>query len=76
MTKKQKPSSFEDAFIRLEQIVQELEDGKLSLEDNLKLFEEGIELSENCRAELQQAENRIKTLVKQADDSFNLEDMD
>ena len=76
MTKKQKQSSFEDAFQRLEQIVQELEEGKLSLEDNLKLFEEGIDLSENCRAELHQAEKRIKALVKQADDSFKLEDLD
>ncbi len=76
MPKKTKAASFEDAFQRLENIVQQLEDGKLSLEDNLKLFEDGIELSEYCRNQLQQAEHRIKTLVKKADDSFELENLD
>ncbi|MDZ7261947.1 MAG: exodeoxyribonuclease VII small subunit, partial [candidate division KSB1 bacterium] len=38
------PKSFESAMKRLEAIVEELERGELSLEDSLKIFEEGIEL--------------------------------
>ncbi|MFQ5650871.1 MAG: exodeoxyribonuclease VII small subunit [bacterium] len=63
--------TFEDAMQRLEEIVRQLEEGSLSLEESLKVYEEGIKLSEFCSAKLDEAENKIKRLVKQGDE-FNL----
>jgi exodeoxyribonuclease VII small subunit len=57
---------FEEALGRLEQIVQSLEKGDLSLEDSLKLYEDGIRLARLCHAKLEEAEGRIEMLVKDA----------
>jgi exodeoxyribonuclease VII small subunit len=56
---------FEECLQRLEVIVKEMEKGELPLEDSLKLFEEGVILSANCRKELQEAEGRVEVLMKQ-----------
>jgi exodeoxyribonuclease VII small subunit len=58
--------SFEQALQQLEQIVQKLEKGELSLEDSLKLYEDGIRLSRLCHAKLEEAEGRIEVLLKDA----------
>jgi exodeoxyribonuclease VII small subunit len=58
--------SFEAALERLEAIVQRLEKGDLTLEDSLKLYEEGIGLSRLCHAKLEEAEGKIEALVKDA----------
>ena len=58
--------SFENALQRLEAIVQQLEKGELTLEDSLKLYEEGIRLSRLCHERLEEAEGRIELLVKNA----------
>ena len=55
---------FEDCLTRLEQIVGELEAGTLSLEDSLKVFEEGIGLARHCAKYLVDAERRIEVLAK------------
>jgi exodeoxyribonuclease VII small subunit len=55
--------SFEAAMARLEQIVAELESGKLPLEESLKKFEEGIMLGKTCRDFLDRADVRIRTLT-------------
>jgi exodeoxyribonuclease VII small subunit len=55
---------FEDCLARLEQIVSQLEAGSLSLEDSLKVFEEGIGLSRHCAKYLADAERRIDLLSK------------
>jgi exodeoxyribonuclease VII small subunit len=55
---------FEDCLSRLEQIVGTLESGNLSLEDSLKVFEEGITLARHCSRYLDDAERRIELLVK------------
>lgn len=55
--------TFEAAMTRLEKIVAELESGKLSLEDSLKKFEEGITLGKTCREFLDRADVRIRTLT-------------
>jgi exodeoxyribonuclease VII small subunit len=60
------PERFEDALKKLEEIVQRLERGELSLEDSLSCYEEGIRLSRLCHARLEEAERRIETLVKDA----------
>ncbi len=56
---------FEDCLQRLEKIVDELEKGDLPLEQALKLFEEGMELSNSCRKELESAEGKVEILLKQ-----------
>jgi exodeoxyribonuclease VII small subunit len=58
--------TFEAAMSRLEKIVAELESGKLSLEDSLKKFEEGITLGKTCREFLDRADVRIRTLTVEA----------
>ncbi len=56
---------FEDCLSRLEQIVGELERGDVPLEQALKLFEEGMQLSGVCRKELEEAEGKVEILLKQ-----------
>jgi exodeoxyribonuclease VII small subunit len=56
---------FEDCLQRLEQIVDELEKGNVPLEQALKLFEEGVQLSATCRKELEEAEGKVEILLKQ-----------
>jgi exodeoxyribonuclease VII small subunit len=55
--------TFEAAMARLEQIVADLESGKLSLEESLQKFEEGIALGKTCREFLDRADVRIRTLT-------------
>lgn len=59
----EKTKSFEAALKELEKIVSKLEDGELSLEESLKLFEDGVRLSRECRERLDQAERRIEVLL-------------
>lgn len=64
--------TFEHAIEKLETIVDELEQGDLTLEDTIKKFEEGMELSRFCEDKLNQAEQKLKKLVK-TEDGFQLE---
>lgn len=57
--------SFEDALARLEAVVRELEQGDLSLEQALTLFEEGIRLTRFCNQKLEEAEGKIKLLLQE-----------
>jgi len=59
-----KKENFEDALKRLEEIVEKLEEGDLSLDESLKLFEEGIEISRFCTKKLSEAEKKVEKLVK------------
>ena len=59
--------TFEAAMKQLEQIVQELESGNLSLEDSIKKFEEGIKLSKFCSSKLDETEKKITLLLKDQD---------
>ena len=56
---------FEECLQRLEKIVKELEKGDVPLEQSLKLFEEGMQLSTSCLKELEEAEGKIEILLKQ-----------
>jgi len=56
--------SFEAALKQLEEIVQRLERGELSLEESLTCYEEGIRLSRLCHMKLEEAERKIEVLVK------------
>ena len=55
---------FEECLQQLEKIVQELEKGDVPLERSLTLFEEGMQLSNSCRKELEQAEGKVEILLK------------
>jgi exodeoxyribonuclease VII small subunit len=65
---------FEDALKKLEEIVQRLERGELTLEDSLSCYEEGIRLSRLCHGKLEEAERKIETLVKDARGDVVLDD--
>ncbi len=65
----QKNQTFESSLGELEKIVRKLEDGDLSLEESLKLFEDGVRLSRECQERLNAAERRIEILLK--DESGN-----
>ncbi|MDY6951741.1 MAG: exodeoxyribonuclease VII small subunit [Thermodesulfobacteriota bacterium] len=56
--------TFEDAMKRLEDIVQELEAGTLSLDEALKTFQEGIKLSKFCAKKLDEAERKVSVLLQ------------
>ena len=55
---------FEAALIRLEEIVHKLEEGELSLEESLKIFEEGINLSKFLTQKLAKAEAKVQKLIQ------------
>ncbi|MBO7292750.1 MAG: exodeoxyribonuclease VII small subunit [Clostridia bacterium] len=59
--------TFEEAVARLEQIVRAMEEGKLSLDDSLKAFEEGIALVRFCNGRLDSAEQRVRVLMSGED---------
>jgi exodeoxyribonuclease VII small subunit len=65
--------SFEESLKKLESIVDQLEKGELTLEDSLKLFEEGVGLSAACKKELDEAEGKVQILIKQRDGSLKTE---
>jgi len=59
--------TFEEAMKRLETIVQELENGDLPLEQAMKKFEEGIQLSKFCSGKLDETERKITVLLQDQD---------
>jgi exodeoxyribonuclease VII small subunit len=61
------PVKFEQALARLETIVSELEKGDLSLDDSLRIFEEGIKLSKACLKMLDDAERKVEILIQDKD---------
>lgn len=63
MENRKEPPSFEDALEELETIVERMEDGEPSLEESLKLFERGMDLTRRCQKALDDAEQRIQSLA-------------
>ncbi len=63
--------TFEKAMSRLEEIVSDLESGKCSLDQSLKLFEEGTKLTAFCTAQLKTAEQKIIKLTDAAGEEFS-----
>lgn len=57
--------TFEEAMQELTQIVQQLENGNLSLDDSIKAYQKGVELSQICQTKLQDAKKSIVTMVDQ-----------
>jgi exodeoxyribonuclease VII small subunit len=58
--------SFEEALLRLENIVRAMEAGDLPLEKAIQEFQEGMQLARICREKLDQAEQKIEMLVNEA----------
>jgi exodeoxyribonuclease VII small subunit len=69
-------ASFEDQMSELEKVVDQLEKGDLTLEENVTLFERGVKLSDACKAQLASAESRIQVLLDpRAEGSPRVEDL-
>lgn len=64
MNSRGREMNFEKALTELEQIVNKLEKGGLSLNESLALFEKGIKLARFLRAELDKAERKVEILIK------------
>jgi exodeoxyribonuclease VII small subunit len=68
------PVDFEQALRDLEALVERLEAGELTLEQSLNEFERGVELTRRCQQALSDAEQRVKILTEQGQESdFNPE---
>jgi exodeoxyribonuclease VII small subunit len=68
--------SFEEHLKALESIVQRLEGGDLPLEDSVRLFEEGMKLSEACKKDLDVAEGKIQAVIDGGRGKMKLVDLD
>jgi exodeoxyribonuclease VII small subunit len=60
-------ASFEEQLTELEKVVDQLERGDLSLDENVSLFERGMQLSNACKSQLTSAESRIQVLLDPED---------
>lgn len=64
MATRKKPADFEQSLIELEQLVDTMESGELSLEQALKAFERGVKLTRECQQSLRAAEQKVEQLSR------------
>lgn len=64
MSRKKSTSLFEDSMDELEKLVEQMEQGDISLEESLKAFERGIKLTRTCQQALQEAEQKVQILLE------------
>jgi exodeoxyribonuclease VII small subunit len=69
-------ANFEEQLKALESVVERLEQGDLTLEDSVLLFEEGLKLSEACKKELEAAEGKIQVLMNRGNGKMTAEPFD
>ncbi len=62
---RKKAVNFEEALEELESLVEQMEDGDLSLEESLAAFEKGVRIARECQDALKQAEQRVQILLQQ-----------
>ena len=78
MPQKKNEFNFEKSLQELEQLVEKMEKGDLSLEDSLKHFERGISLTRSCQKALAEAEQKVQILLGEGKtdvlDSFEQDD--
>jgi exodeoxyribonuclease VII small subunit len=67
MPRKKSTTLFEDSLAELEQLVEQLEQGDISLEESLKSFERGVKLTRTCQKALQEAEQKVQILLDKND---------
>jgi exodeoxyribonuclease VII small subunit len=65
--------NFEESLKKLEAIVAQMERGDVTLEDSVKLFEEGTKLAEQCKQQLAEAEGKVEILIKQRNGTMKRE---
>lgn len=65
---------FEVSLKKLEDAVNRLESGELSLDDSLKVFEDGVKHASICSRKLNEAQKKVELLLKRKDGSFYKED--
>lgn len=74
---KKEELNFEELMVKLEDITNKLENEKLSLDDSVKLFEEGMQISKECNSKLEDAEKKITILINEnneiKEEDFNTE---
>jgi exodeoxyribonuclease VII small subunit len=71
--KKNDDISFEDSLKKLEGIVEELEKGELSLDEALKLYEQGMEFSDKCMETLNESKQKVEKLTKEGNKKYTTE---
>lgn len=69
-------ANFEERLTALESVVERLERGELSLDESVRLFEEGVKLSDACKKELEAAEGRIQVLVEHGRGTMSVADLE
>jgi exodeoxyribonuclease VII small subunit len=69
-------ANFEDKLTALESVVERLERGELSLDESVRLFEEGVRLSNACKLELEKAEGRVQVLIETEGGGVQVAEMD
>ena len=69
-------ASFETTYARLEEIIQRLEEGNLTLDESVNLYEEGMQLAEQCDRQLNDAEMKVTRLLSAAADELDRDDGD
>jgi exodeoxyribonuclease VII small subunit len=69
-------ADFERKLTDLESVVERLEQGDLPLEESVRLFEEGMKLSQSCKQELDAAEGRVEVLIEQAGGKLKAQELE
>ena len=64
---------FEESLEKLSRLVEKMESGDLSLEESLKVFEEGIKLSKDCQNALSEAEKKVEALLLEDNQASELD---
>lgn len=76
MATRKKTPTFEENLSQLETLVADLESGKLSLEDSLKAFEQGVQITRHCQSALRDAEQKVQVLTRNPEGATTLEPFD
>jgi len=70
--KKKEEIPFEDYLKKLERIVQQLEEGELTLDESVKLYEEGMNISKLCLEKLNKAKQKVEKLIIENEDKYSI----
>lgn len=74
MSKEKNEIDFEESMEKLEKIAKELESDKLSLNDSVKKFEEGMKISQDCKKVLDEAEKKITILIDDTEKNLEVDE--
>ena len=76
MATRRKTANFEQSLKELEQLVESLEAGNLSLEDSLKAFERGVRITRECQDALKNAEQKVSILMRDSNGELTESEFD